>query len=608
MCESLRDAANGAAGNTQGAYLLKEVNMYKRVTAIALAVVMMVTMALSVTAENSVSTDFTDVSDSHWAKEAIDAMAERGIINGYNDGTFKPSETVSRAEFAKMMVKTLDLDTYKPSSPTFLDVEKGHWAYTYVETAKKYLTGFRSSEGDRFKPDQVAVREDMAVAVVNGLYDQGAIDSPDKTDLSVLDNYDDEDGISDNLRKYVAAAINEGIMTGDGEGFNPKGSLTRAEAATLLYRLIAEEKVVYVEEKVTYDTAEDIPDTTTPVTTGSMTPTLSSAVNGDDLVLEWTQVPSEGFKYYKVVLSMSDSSPSYPDNGYAQAISNAAETRIELNSGHWYNGGDLGGSIKGGNTYYAAITAVYDSGKYTSNVKQVTVPGTYTAPDTGSRTPDLSYSVNGDSVYLDWTQVSSDNFKYYKVVLSEYDSSPSYPDNGYAKAISNVSETGREIYNGHGYNGGDVGGSLKGGKTYYVAITAVYNDGKYTSNVKTVTIPGSYVAPSIGDRTPELTYDVETYGVKLDWTQVPSDNFKYYKIVLSQSVSDPYYPDYGYLTYISNAAETSYVVYDGAHYNDGNKGGIGGKVKDETYYMTITAVYNDGKYTSNHVKVTVPDK
>ena len=94
----------------------------------------------------------------------------------------------------------------------------------------------------------------------------------------------------------------------------------------------------------------------------------------------------------------------------------------------------------------------------------------------------------------------------------------------------------------------------------------------------------------------------------MNWTQSPSSGFSYYKVVLSQTEDKPYYPDYGYLTYISDSSKTSYMVYEGAGYNDGKLSGIGGRVEDEGYYMTITAVYSDGKYTSNSVYVEVPDK
>ncbi len=102
---------------------------------------------------------FKDVDDSHWASEAILEMSEKDIIAGYPDSTFKPNSIVNRGEFAKMMVKALELEIIKPASPTFKDVNTDNWVYPYAESAKYYLTGFRTSSGDYFRPSRPATRK-----------------------------------------------------------------------------------------------------------------------------------------------------------------------------------------------------------------------------------------------------------------------------------------------------------------------------------------------------------------------------------------------------------------------------------------------------------------
>lgn len=302
---------------------------------------------------------FKDVTDSFWARQAIELMVNHGIINGYNDGSFKPDASVSRAEFAKMMVLTLNLDLIKPSSPFFVDVKKSDWHYSYIETSRLYMTGFSSVSGHMFRPDWFAVREDMAVAIVKGL---GL--NPDKTDLSVLNKYTDQGDISPNLRKYVATAINEGIMVGNDLKFNPNASISRAETATLLARLIQEEKVVYDKDtKVTYDNTNNIT---------ALTPVLTHMVLSNSVKLMWTPVASKNFSYYKVVLSKTDSTPSYPDNGYVTYITDVNKTFFEVKEDQVYQGSDM--KVVDDETYYMAVTAVYTDGKYTSNVIQVKVP------------------------------------------------------------------------------------------------------------------------------------------------------------------------------------------------------------------------------------------
>ncbi len=116
------------------------------------------------------------------------------------------------------------------------------------------------------------------------------------------------------------------------------------------------------------------------------------------------------------------------------------------------------------------------------------IPGDYVEPDTSSLTPTLSATVKDNGVMLDWTKTSSDNFSYYKVVLSKNDSTPSYPGDGYLTYISDVNDTDYFVQELQGYNGGDFGGQVQD-ETYYMTITAVYKSGKYTSNTKTVTVP-----------------------------------------------------------------------------------------------------------------------
>lgn len=166
--------------------------------------------------------------------------------------------------------------------------------------------------------------------------------------------------------------------------------------------------------------------------------------------LQWSY-PSvtEGFKYYKVVFSKTDTTPQYPDNGYLQAISNVNQTSCTFQAGDGYNGtSDFGSSLTPGETYYVAITYVYTSGSVTSNVVQVTVPGT--APTTPPTSGTLS--LDGDHTLL-WSQPSSlTGFQYYKVVFSQTDNTPSYPENGYLTAISEPTSTSCLFSSGQSYH------------------------------------------------------------------------------------------------------------------------------------------------------------
>jgi len=177
---------------------------------------------------------FSDLAPDHWAYNDIMEMVGLGILSGYPDGTFRPNDTISRAEFAKIMVLTLQLETIRPSTPTFDDVSTDHWAYEVVESAREYLTGYRDSAGNlTFAPGEVAVREDVAVAIVKA---QGYGD--ESADLTLLNQFPDREEISASLREHVAIAVEKGYMRGTDRGFEPQKALTRAEACTLLSRIM----------------------------------------------------------------------------------------------------------------------------------------------------------------------------------------------------------------------------------------------------------------------------------------------------------------------------------------------------------------------------------
>jgi len=189
---------------------------------------------------------FIDLSDSHWAYIAVSDLYDRGIIVGYADNSFKPNVEVTRSQFATMLSKTLSLES-DTKTETFEDVPKKRWDFEAVEAAKSYLTGYQKDNGDMFfYGERSAVREDMAVALVKAL-DLEVVSNDNKLE----DVFDDYEKISENLRDYVYTAYKEGIMIGSNGQFNPQDSLTRAEAAALL------EKVIEKTEKVVIDDTND---------------------------------------------------------------------------------------------------------------------------------------------------------------------------------------------------------------------------------------------------------------------------------------------------------------------------------------------------------------
>ncbi len=193
--------------------------------------VIMITIFSSVV----LAVNYTDLSTEHWAYKPIKEMTEKGILSGYPDGSFAPDNVITRAEFAKILVLALNLNQ-SSSNVVFDDVSENYWAYNYIQIASRYLSGYTNGTSVLYMPDDNAVREDMAVAIVNAAGLQNM-----SYNLSSLNKFSDKDLISENIKKYVAIAVENGLMNGNADGtFNPKGGLTRAEVSMLITNTMEE--------------------------------------------------------------------------------------------------------------------------------------------------------------------------------------------------------------------------------------------------------------------------------------------------------------------------------------------------------------------------------
>ena len=207
---------------------------------LALVVVVIVVLSCSVFAAS-----FSDLTSEHWAYKPISDMTAKGILSGYPDGSFKPNQSITRAEFAKIMVSTLNLTSNSANSVQFKDVTTEHWAYNYISVASNYLTGYQNGSEYLYMPDSAAVREDMALAIVRAM---GLSNSEYKNET--LNKFSDKDLISENLKKYVAIAVENGLMKGNANGtFNPKGNLTRAEVCQLMLNALDNLEKVAINQK-----------------------------------------------------------------------------------------------------------------------------------------------------------------------------------------------------------------------------------------------------------------------------------------------------------------------------------------------------------------------
>lgn len=449
---------------------------------------LMICLSLAVPGFTAYSNDgeqiFTDVGTDHYAYEAVKTMKELGIINGYPDGSFKPQETVSRVEFATMMVKALNLYVYDKAESSFNDMSSNAWAIPYVEAAKPYLTGYKTSTGINFKPDSPSVREDMAVALVKALKKEAS----NQVDLA---DYADKDQVSSNLRDYVSAAINKNIMVGevvDGKKyFYPQRSLTRAEAAQLLMNVINEEKITFddkAEKVVIGDGSTDKKEESTGIYKVS---NISVKNNADGkITLTWDKNEDSRLLGYKIVASKNNQNPMYPNDGYYKYITDRSQNSVTITVGDSYKNGDIG-KFESGVPYYFSITTLYKDKTVPGSSTNVTFSKLSDSTTSNDESMVLKAQKTDEGLLLTWSKSTSSGFSGYKVVASKKDSTPKYPDNGYFAYITSKDQNSIVIKNRDSYKNGDFD-FFEDDEDYYFSITYLYSDGNKTSNTVKISL------------------------------------------------------------------------------------------------------------------------
>lgn len=170
---------------------------------------------------------------SHWAKPTVETLASKLIIQGRSKDSFEPNGSITRAEWAALLVRALGLSDAKDKAP-FSDVN-GQWFAAAVNTAykAKLIEGY---DDGTFRPNQTVTREELAAMVMRAVSYVGAKPN-DKQGQGV--SFTDGADISTWATEAVKQAVQAGIIEGDSQGqFRPAQSASRAEAATMLYRLL----------------------------------------------------------------------------------------------------------------------------------------------------------------------------------------------------------------------------------------------------------------------------------------------------------------------------------------------------------------------------------
>ncbi|WP_182914147.1 glycerophosphodiester phosphodiesterase family protein [Paenibacillus sp. 1011MAR3C5] len=173
----------------------------------------------------------------HWAQQDIELAANKGLINGVSSDQFLPERSITRAEFASMLVRALGLAD-GTADRTFSDVPADRWYARDVAAAVK--AGVIKGYGDHtFRPEQLITREDQAAMLIRALTYAGAsVPAMEHAESLLQQQFKDADGIVW-AHEELAAAVKLGLLKGmQGDILQADRHSTRAQSAALLVRFL----------------------------------------------------------------------------------------------------------------------------------------------------------------------------------------------------------------------------------------------------------------------------------------------------------------------------------------------------------------------------------
>lgn len=182
---------------------------------------------------SSIQTMFTDVSSNHWAKDFIAELTALEVLQGFPDGSFRPDEQVTRAQFAAMLTQAFQ-KTKVRNPISFNDVSSRYWAYNAIREA--YASGFLATTGSNFNPTQSLSRLEVLLALARGL--NYTFSGSTET---ILAAYSDAASIRSDVRSAIAALTEQGVIVNypNVQSLNADKVATRAEVSALIYRALA---------------------------------------------------------------------------------------------------------------------------------------------------------------------------------------------------------------------------------------------------------------------------------------------------------------------------------------------------------------------------------
>ncbi|BBH19743.1 hypothetical protein Back11_10880 [Paenibacillus baekrokdamisoli] len=186
--------------------------------------------------------------NNHWAVKSIKDLVAKGILQGDQNKRFNPDSTVTREALAAMLSRSFNLHADTSAAPSISDVPQDRWSYKNIAATKEFFDMKKDPQGNEsFNPTAGAKREDVVVSMVKVLIKKKpsvTLMNAVSADNLLKEKFKDEGSIPVELRPYVATAVQCNLIQGDAQGhFAPTHTITRAETATLLDRMLSSNTV-----------------------------------------------------------------------------------------------------------------------------------------------------------------------------------------------------------------------------------------------------------------------------------------------------------------------------------------------------------------------------
>ncbi len=290
--------------------------------------------------------------ENDYSKEPIYTLSALGIINGYDDRTYRPNDPLTREAFVKLLVLANRLDTDKVQGSTPKDVAANRWSAPYIAVAsqRQWIDSLLDQKG-LFHPSQTITRQEVAMLAGKSLLDAETEEVRSqwlKADWKKERDrraFKDQSSIAASMQPYVYYAAYRGIMEGEAAGFKPKAPLIRKQAAAVIYRMI--DKRVS-EEKLRFTGFYAI----------QSYPALAQMSKLSDVVLGWSHL--EYGEAGKASLNTTTTVHKLP-TGYEEVLGAADAAGIPKELMVFYDGSNLRDFLRDGPAQAAFISELLDA-------------------------------------------------------------------------------------------------------------------------------------------------------------------------------------------------------------------------------------------------------